>query len=152
MKYFEIKGSDKLIKNFKRLPGACLEASAVGQYNAAQETMKLSKSRAPYEHGDLEKSAFVEFPRITAFSALVEIGYFGIPYIARQHEETTWKHPGKHPTTKNRGRAEQGESKFLESAVRDTEKSTLAIIAKAVNYFISTGKLPAMKGNIKGKQ
>lgn len=152
MKYFQIKGSDEVIKQFKRLPGACLDASAVGQFNAAQVTMELSKTRAPYEHGDLENSAFVDLPRITAFAAIVDLGYFGIPYIARQHEETSWQHRGTRSTTDNPARADAGKARFLATAVQETEKEATNIIAKAVDYFIRTGKLPAMKGSIKGKQ
>lgn len=151
-KAFTILGWDELVKDLKRLPGAALDASAVGQFNAAQATMVVSKARAPYEHGDLEKSAFVELPRITAFAAIVQMGYYGIDYIARQHEETSYQHPGTQTRTKNLGRAQQGQAKFLESAVRDTEADTNRIIAAAVDFFIRTGRLPAMKGSIRGRQ
>jgi len=153
-KNFTILGYDELVKDLKRLPGAALDASAVGQFNAAQATMVVSKARAPYEHGDLEKAAFVELPRITAFAAIVQMGFYGIDYIARQHETgpSEYQHPGTRTRTKNRGRAQQGQWKFLESAVQDTQGDTNRIIAAAVDYFIRTGRLPAMKGSIRGRQ
>jgi hypothetical protein len=150
-KHFEIKGHDEIIKKFRRYPKHFLDAAAVGEFNAGQVIMKLSKSWAPFEHGDLEKSAFVNLPRITAMSVLVEIGYYGIQYLERQHEDTSYQHPGKYSKTKNRGRAAQGQSKFLESAVQELEAQSRQIVANAINYFIRTGRLPAMKGNIKGK-
>jgi len=150
-KYFRIKGSDEIIAQFRRYPKQFLDAAAVGEFNAGQATMALSKTRAPYEHGDLEKAAFVELPKITSYSVLVEVGYFGIPYIARQHEDLSYNHPGLYSKTQNKARASQGQAKFLESAVNDTLDSNKRIIAAAINYFLRTGRLPAMRGTIKGK-
>jgi hypothetical protein len=150
-KFFTIKGADEVVSRFRRYPKQFLDAAAVGEFNAAQQIMTLSKTRAPYEHGDLEKAAFVEFPKFTAQSVLVEIGYAGIPYIARQHEDLSYNHPGLQSKTSNPGRASQGQAKFLETAVRDRLKESRQIVAAAINYFIRTGKLPAMKGSIKGR-
>jgi hypothetical protein len=150
-KHFIIKGADEIISRFRRYPKDFLDAAAVGEYNAAQDVMALSKTRAPYEHGDLEKAAFVEVPKFTTHSVLVEIGYSGIPYIARQHEDLSYNHPGLGSKTSNPGRASQGQAKFLETAVRDRLKESRQIVAAAINYFIRTGKLPAMKGSIKGR-
>jgi len=148
---FKIVGHDELIKKLVRLPGAALEASAVGQFNAAQNTMAISKQRAPFEHGDLEKAAFVQFPKITAFAASVEMGYSGVAYTETQHEGD-WQHPGSKTTTSNMARASQGQKKFLETAVQDTEGDTVRMIAAAVDFFLRTGRLPKMTGSIGGKQ
>ena len=74
-----------------------------------------------------------------------------IPYIVYQHEDLTYQHAGIFSKTKNKARADQGQSKFLESAINDTLDSNKRIIAAAINYFLRTGRLPAMRGNIKGK-
>ncbi len=146
-----IKGSNEIISKFRKYPKQFLDAAAVGEFNAGQQTMALSKTRAPYEHGDLEKSAFVEFPKISMLSVLVEIGYYGIPYIAAQHENTSYSHPGLYSKTKNRGRASQGQAKFLATAVNDRLKQNQEVIKEAINYFLRTGRLPAMRGSIKGR-
>lgn len=145
-----IKGSDEIISRFRKYPKQFIDAAAVGEFNAGQQTMALSKTRAPYEHGDLEKAAFVEFPKISMFSVLVEIGYYGIPYIAAQHENH-YNHPGLYSKTKNRGRAAQGQRQFLATAVADRIKQNQQVIKEAINYFLRTGRLPAMRGSIKGR-
>lgn len=146
-----IKGVDELIARIQRLPKQFADATAVGEFNAAQEVMKLSKSRAPFEFGALEKAAFVELPKFTAHGVNIEIGYHGVPYIEAQHETEWYSHPGKFSRTKNRARASQGQHRFLASALTDMEGRVKQVVAQAVAYFLKTGRLPKMVGGIKGK-
>jgi hypothetical protein len=141
----------RLDATLRRLPSACLDASAVGQFNAAQLIMETSKSRAPFEHGDLEAAAYVEDPNFTAKSAAVEFGYAGVPYMVVQHEGA-FNHPGLDTQTKNMPRAQQGERKFLETAVNDRTPDAEAAIRAAVQFYMRTGKLPAMRGAIGAKK
>ena len=138
----------RLDATLRRLPSACLDATAVGQFNAAQLIMETSKSRAPFEHGDLEAAAYVEDPAFTPKSAAVEFGYAGVPYMVIQHETDTYSHAGLYTKTKNRPRADQGEPKFLETAVNDRTADAAAAIRAAVQFYMRTGKLPAMRGTI----
>jgi hypothetical protein len=139
---FSISGSDELKGQIRKLPKQFKDASAVGQANAAQDIMALSKTRAPYEDGDLEAGAFVGDVDYTAHSVVVDFGYEGVPYLARQHEDLTLNHPGLKSKTKNPGRAAQGEAKFLESAMNDLDRSAQRSVAKAIDFFLRTGLLP----------
>lgn len=136
----KMTGIGDVLDFYRRLPKKYLDATAVGEYNAAQDTMKLSKQRVPLDTGDLENSAFVSDPRYGAASATVEMGYSGIPYAARQHEDMSYQHPG--------GR----QAKFLESAVTDMAAQTRATILAAVDHFLRTGRLPQTRGNIGGRK
>lgn len=146
--------TNKLEAQLRKLPKQFRDASAVGQYNAAQDIMVVSKSRAPFEHGDLEKAAFVDDIKYTAKSAVVDMGYSGVPYMVRQHEDTSLNHD---PTTNgsktsNPGRAAQGQPKFLESAINDGANDAEKTIRGAIDHFLRTGSLPKLRGNIGPRQ
>ncbi len=147
----KVAGIAEVKAQIKRLPKQFRDASAVGQFNAAQVTVELAKTRAPFEHGALEAAAFVEFPRFTAAGVVVDFGFSGLDYIAVQHENTDFNHPGLGSRTSNPGRAAQGQPKFLETAMSDTEDDTVRSVEAAVDYFIRNGSLPPMKGSIPGR-
>ena len=148
----KFKGSSELQATLRRLPKQMLDASAVGQHNAAQDVMALSVTRAPFEEGDLEKSAFVSDVRYGGASASVDYGYSGPAYLVRQHEDLSLSHPGLDTRTSNPGRAAQGQAKFLESAQNEMSSQTERTIAAAVDYFLRTGRLPHTRGSIPNKQ
>lgn len=137
--------SKSMVQTLRRLPRQMTDATAVGQFNAAQKTMVLAKSRAPFEEGDLESKAFVDDVRYTAHGAAVDFGFEGPDYLIRQHEDLDYNHPGIYSKTSDPGRAAQGQPKFLESAMNDTERQTRQIIAKAVADFLRTGVLPKVE-------
>jgi hypothetical protein len=147
-----IKGHDQIIARLRRLPKQFLDATAVGEFNAAQEIMTLAKSRAPYEFGALEKAAFVQPANYTTNAAMVEMGFHGVPYIEAQHEVLDYSHPGKESRTNNRARAARGQPKFLESAINDLAKRAQQVISASVAYFLKTGKLPRPQGRIGPKR
>jgi hypothetical protein len=127
----KILGSSELKATLKRLPKQFLDASAVGQFNGAQIVMQDAIPRTPLEDGDLRASAYVEDPRYSVHSAIVDMGYAGLPYIARQHEDLSYQHPF-------------GENKFLEKAINAKSGEANQAIADAVSYFLETGKMPKM--------
>lgn len=138
----------KLEAELRKLPKQFRDASAVGQFNAAQDVMAVSKTRAPFEHGDLEKAAFVDPVKYTAQSVVIGMGYAGVPYMVRQHEDLSYNHPGLDSKTADPGRASQGQPKFLESAVNDGARDTERTIREAIDYFLRTGSLPKTRGSI----
>lgn len=151
---FVIKGFEKLQAQLRKLPKEMLDATAAGQFNAAQEIMALAKSRAPFEHGTLEESAYVADPRYGSASATVEMGFGGDagPYMLMQHENMEYQHPGEKSQTSDPGRAAQGQAKFLESAINDSEEDARAAIAEAVNYYIRTGRHIKLRGDIQKRE
>lgn len=147
-----VLSTNKLEAQLRKLPKQFRDASAVGQFNAAQDIMAVSKTRAPFEHGDLEKAAFVDDIKYTALSAAVDMGYSGVPYMVRQHEDLSYNHPGVDSKTANPGRAAQGQPKFLETAINDGASNTEQAIRNAIDYFLRTGALPKLRGNIGPRQ
>ena len=147
----KFKGTNELKVTLRRLPAQMLDASAVGQHNAAQDVMAVSVQRAPYEEGDLEKSAYVSDIRYGGQSASVDYGYYGPEYLVRQHEDLSYQHPGQDSRTANPGRAAQGQAKFLESAQNEMMNQTTRTIAEAVDYFLRTGRMPSTRGTIPNK-
>lgn len=141
------QGLQKLEARLQKLPREFIDATAAGQANAAQDIMALAKSRAPFESGTLEASAYVADVQYSPNGASVEMGFGGdaAEYMVIQHETLEgpkWNHPGKYTKTKNLGRAAQGQSKFFESAVNDRAKQTARTIADAVATFLRTGRMP----------
>lgn len=145
-----ITGQKELSATLRKLPKQMLDATAVGEYNAAQAVMAVAKARAPFESGALEESAWVSDIKYSAQSASVQMGFGGdaTPYMVAQHENESYQHPGTSTKTTNLGRAAQGRAKFLSSAIEDMAKETAATIRAAVNRFIRTGRLPRTEGPI----
>jgi hypothetical protein len=130
------------------MPRELAAVSAIGQYAAAQEIMKLARDRAPIgpspdpqdragHPGALKAGAYVRPPNVrfaAGGSASVEMGFEGLPhlYMVKQHEETGYEHP------------QGGEAKFFETAVLDRAKETTRIIAFYVDTYIRTGRAPPM--------
>ena len=147
----KIKGMSELRGQIRKLPKQMLDASAIGQHNAAQDVMAVSKPLSPYEFGELEGGAYVELPKFTPSSAVVDFGYAGPDYLVRQHEDMDYQHPGIKSKTDDPGRAAQGRDHFLSNPVNEMVGRTEATIRAAVNEFLRTGRLPSLRGAFKGK-
>jgi hypothetical protein len=106
--------------------------------------MRLSHTRVPYEQGDLANSAFVEAPSYGSGSVQMEIGYTG-EYAVRQHEDLTYNHPGI--DSKNPFMVAQGQAKYLESAVTESESKIKTAIRNAINKFLKSGSMPSIQSN-----
>jgi len=140
------------VAQLRRLPKQFLDASAIGQYNAAQDVMEVSQAQAPFEFGALSDAAFVEDPTFTAQSANVEFGYSGPDYIVRQHETEDYNHPGLDSRTSDKGRAQQGRDHFLSNPMNEMAGKSADTIAEAVAEFVATGSLPSVSAGKIGRK
>lgn len=140
----KLEGATELAFALRRFTKENKEAAAVGLYNAMQLVMTEAKSRAPYEFGALENSAYVALPDTGAKSAVVEGGFGGkaADYMILQHERADYQHPGTSTKTQDMARAQRGEYKYFEKALNNQKSNIRKLVAEAVNYFIRTRKLP----------
>ncbi|APT87382.1 hypothetical protein [Corynebacterium flavescens] len=93
-----------------------INGAAAGVTSAAQVIEAASVALTPLgETGNLRQSAQV-IPVSKGSEVTGGVRYDGLPYIRRQHEETTWNHP--------RG----GQAKYLETARNDNAERVAQII------------------------
>lgn len=116
-------------------------AAKAAKDGVEQEVMALSKQRAPYEFGTLVGNAFVDEPNIRNGKFSIEFGYksddpLETYIMIRQHEDPDFQHPGKDSKSPDPARAAQGEFKYLESAVREKERSVKEFVEDKINQFI----------------
>lgn len=86
---------------------------------AAEHLRSEAVALTPINQGDLRASADVKLLTGAQTGASAAV-YYSIIYAARQHEETTWKHP--------RG----GQSKFLQTAANREVDNIKNIVRQAV--------------------
>lgn len=85
-----------------------------GARDAARHLLAASRSQVPIETGDLYRSGEVVETDDGAAAG------FDIVYAARQHEETTWKHPNG------------GKAKYLEDPAVEEADVLLALLARGI--------------------
>lgn len=107
------------MKFYKPILSTLELAVQAGLREAAEVVLDRSNALAPVDTGTLRASGFVSEGDLQ-----VQVGYddpaTGYPYIARQHEDMDYQHPGG------------GGPKFLERAEAETRGEVAGIVAKHV--------------------
>lgn len=91
-------------------------AAQRGVEEGARVIQSMAVERAPIRDGDLRNSAYIK-PGQVREDYWARTVAFNIIYAARQHEETTWRHP--------RG----GQAKYLESVLDEEQDRLRGIVA-----------------------
>jgi hypothetical protein len=123
----DLKGLSKIQRQLKGLAKRFPRATAAALYAESFAIQAEATRRAPISEGGgvLRTSAYTAPP--TGRELATETG-FGTVYAARQHEETTWKHP--------RG----GEAKYLTNAVNARMKGMLARLKARIWSNVARGR------------
>ena len=138
----QIDHMENLVQAFMRAPQNLLITVRKELEAAADEVLETAKSRAPFESGELENSTFKRIENDSRRGFTIEFGFDGnaIPYLLQQHEDLDYQHPGQSSKTHDRGRAEQGQAKFLESAIHDKREVIRAALKRAMMTGVSSGR------------
>lgn len=92
------------------------EGAARGLFLAAEHVLALSTERVPLDEGPLQNSGTASVDE----GALKAAISYETPYAVRQHEDMTYRHaPGR-------------TSKYLESALNESEHDILALVAAQI--------------------
>lgn len=123
----QLIGDEKLLAFLKASPGICLKALGAALYEKGETTMTEAKRRTPVDTGNLRNSGHVQPPETKGETVTVTLAFGGAAasYAIFVHENLTAHHP-------------VGQSKFLESAVLETEKGLGEFLAQRLRGEMHT--------------
>jgi len=118
----KIKGTEELKRLLKQLGGKARAELGKALYTEGQLIRTDSMRQCPVDTGTLRGTAYIEQPKYTAKSIIVEIGYGGpaAPYAVYVHENPrAGKTGGKSPSGKRyKTWAKVGKWKYLEDPAK----------------------------------
>lgn len=119
----QVKGTDELLRNLRRLQELVPQEVARALYEEAQIEKTESQRRTPVKTGALKGSHEVSEPVIDGdeISVTISVGGSSAPYALYVHENTEALHPSG------------GQAKFLESTVLESRPYLAARIARRMN-------------------
>jgi hypothetical protein len=107
MMQVEWTGVDEFTRFLKETPGLVAKDVKAALYQEGENAMGVSKQRTPVDVGNLKASGHVKLPEVKKGGVTVTLAY-GTDYAIYVHEI-----PARHAS---------GQSKFLESAIKDNAK------------------------------
>lgn len=114
-------GVDKVLARLAKAGQLGVDAAHRGIDEFALEVFAASDQIVPFDEGELQSSRIDEPVR----NGVKVIGY-DTPYAAKQHEDTTLRHPG--PNSKSPARGAKGQAKYLENPLKENlPKLSIAI-------------------------
>lgn len=139
---FKIEGLAKAQKAFQKLMDDVPQYAASAVVDVAVDLLGEAVRQAPVDTGDMRGSGLAEVngtevakgqkeggikvqrPGFRAKSLTATIGFYGLPYTVRQHEDTTLNHP------------QGGNAKFLETPFKERTPRYIKRLADSIKKAV----------------